>query len=100
MEPGCGCANRGLLRLRRRLRHRLWRAIAERFRAYGDLFGVRRLGTIMGMMGIAGGWVPPQVLPWAAIFALSHSYSGAFVMSSLAMLTDAVFAALLRKPRS
>ncbi len=65
----------------------------------GDIFGVRRLGTIMGTLMVGwglGAAVGPYVT--GLVFDLSNSYSMAFLLGAMLMIMAAVFIYWLKAP--
>jgi MFS family permease len=65
----------------------------------GDVFGLRRVGVIMGSL-IVGWGLGAALGPYLAglIFDVSGSYTAAFVMAALAMVAVALFITRLRVP--
>jgi MFS family permease len=66
----------------------------------GDVFGLRRVGVIMGSL-IVGWGLGAALGPYIAglIFDFSNSYSVAFLLAALVMVMAAVFISRLETPK-
>ena len=65
----------------------------------GELFGLRRMGTILGTVGLTYG-IGGAIGPFLAghIFDTTGSYAIAFTLAAIAMFLTTSFTFLLNKP--